>query len=135
MSIMISVGTLMREDPNDPHAPLRVSWPGPTVAGHPHLPGQPVRPLNLRSWASWQRSRAVRALLAHCRVPADVDRPIIAPIDAPLLARIEAVCAEAERWAWLPWANPINLERAQWLHAWAQHARATFGDRAYLGFS
>lgn len=133
MSIMVSIGTLMREDPTDPHSLLRVSWPGPTAVGHPHPPGQPVRAFNLRSWASWQRARSVRALLAHCRVPAEVDHAIIALLDEPLLARIEAVYRDAERWAWLPWADPVRLERAQWLHTWARHARATFGDRAYLG--
>jgi hypothetical protein len=135
MSILISIGTLGREDPTDPHAPLRVNWPAPTVAGHPHLPGLPVRAFNLRSWDTWRRSRSVRAFLQHCRVPADVDRPIIVPLDAPLLVRIDAIYHVAERWSWLPWANPIRRERAQWLHAWAQHARATFGDRAYLSFS
>src|SRR5215207_5594917 len=122
MSIMISVGTLMREDPTDPHAPLRVSWPGPIVADHPHLPGQPVRAFNLRSWDRWRQARSVRALLDHCRVPADVDHVITVPIDAPLLAHSEAVARDAARWAWLPWATPFQLERAQWLQTWAQDA-------------
>lgn len=135
MGVIVSIGTLLREDPTDPSSLLRVGWPGSTATGHPHLPGQPIRAFNLRSWAAWQRSRSVRALLAHCRVPADVDHLITAPIDDTLLARIAAMSRAAERWAWLPWADPIRLERAQWLHAWTQHARATFGDRAAIGFS
>lgn len=141
MGITIRVGILTPEDPTDPTSRRIVTWPafrGPEADGCSSrftIPGQPTRALNGRGWRSWRRQRGVQAILAHCRVPADVGTGLIcAPIDDQLLLLVAALHADARRWAWLSWRAP-HADRAQWLLYWTRRARETFGDQARIGFS
>lgn len=140
MGVHITFGILDREDPSDPTSQPLIRWPAwrdPAPAGASPssvLPDRPTRSLSARAWSTWRERRRVRAILAHCHVPAEVTTCCCAPLDDQLLILLADLHAHDRRWAWLPWCAP-HTDRAHWLLAWAQRARATFGAQARISFS
>lgn len=140
MGVFIHFGILDREDPSDPASQPLIRWPAwrdvAPAGASPNgvLPDQPTRSLSARAWSTWRERRGVRAILAHCGVPAEVTTCSCAPIDDQLLILLAQLHTHEQRWAWLPWRAP-HADRAQWLLDWAQRARATFGAQARISFS